>query len=204
MTVKWIHYLVIGLEIERKTAPPFEQWEGEIRVTETMRFSAPWHRGDLYLKGEEWYGEDRATSVFDPMLHDVKTWQNNASVCRRIQLSRRREELSYSHHAEVSPLEPAQQDTYLQLAVDNLLSVRQLREKIRADLGDDDVRFRTRPFDERAQDLADKGERLAEEISRKLPVAGEDAAAVLTEGVEKFREAARLLAEARSSERMAA
>ena len=104
----WFKVTAVGLDITRKTKPPFEQWESEVVIAELRRKSEPWWRGDLYLKGEEWYGENKATSIFDPLTMDVKTWQNNASICRRIERSRRREELTFSHHAEVAYSEPEQ------------------------------------------------------------------------------------------------
>ena len=169
----WFKVTAVGLNITRKTKPPFEQWETEVVGSELRRKSEPWWRGDLYLKGEEWYGEDRATSVFDPLTMDVKTWQNNASVCGRIEFSRRREELTYSHHAEVAYLEPDAQDKYLQIAIDNLLSVRKLRDLIAS--GGEDVAFATKPLNQRADALAKKVGSLVDDVERDLPTMGHDA-----------------------------
>jgi len=187
----WFKVTSVGLNITRKTKPPFEQWESEVVISELRRKSEPWWRGDLYLRGEEWYGEDKATSIFDPLTMDVKTWQNNASICRRIDLSRRREELTYSHHAEVAYLEPEQfakesphlakltseglQDHYLALAIENGLSIRKLRDAINADKGHEGVSFEVGALNERADALAKKVGSLISNVKKDLPTMGHDA-----------------------------
>jgi len=145
--VKWVNYKDRSLEITRKTAPKFEEWALLMATFNTMNESGSFWRGDLYNLGEEWYGEDMASSIFDDEKWNLKTWQNNASVCRCVPSSRRRESLSFSHHAEVAYLEPIQfedpprattgelQTYYLEVAVANRLSIRQLRDKIKEDRG---------------------------------------------------------------------
>ena len=191
----WFKVTAVGLDITRKTKPPFEQWESEVVIAELRRKSEPWWRGDLYLKGEEWYGENKATSIFDPLTMDVKTWQNNASICRRIERSRRREELTFSHHAEVAYLEadqfpegsalaemndaPRMQDYYLAMAIENGLSVRALRDKINADKGRETISFEVDEFDERAKKLAEKVAALIEKVEFAWPMMGQDTIAYL-------------------------
>jgi len=143
--ISWIDYQDRSLNITRKTKPKFEEWASLMATFNQMAESSPFWRGDLYLKGEEWYGVDVATSIFEPDKWRLKTWQNNASICSFIEATRRREELSYSHHAEVAYLKPTQfkdpprattgelQSYYLQIAIDNHLSVRKLRDKIKFD-----------------------------------------------------------------------
>lgn len=206
----WFKPTAVGLNITRKTKPPFEQWESEVVVAELRRKNEPWWRGDLYLKGEEWYGEDQATSVFDPLTMDVKTWQNNASVCGRIEISRRREELTYSHHAEVAYLEPDQfpadsalrkmndasrlQDYYLALAIENGLAVRKLRDKINADKGRENVSFEVGEFHERAQALAKKAGALIEAVEFAWPTMGQESVAYLLTAHDSLDAAAEELA----------
>ena len=187
----WFKVTPVGLNITRKSKPPFEQWETEVVGSELRRKSEPWWRGDLYLKGSEWYGEDRASSVFDPLTMDVKTWINNAAVCSRIEKPRRRENLTYSHHVEVAYLEPEQfpedsalakmndtarmQDYYLQKAIDNLLSVRALRDLINDHKGKKKVEFEIGEFNERADKLAKKVGKLIDEVEFAWPTMGKDA-----------------------------
>lgn len=189
--VPWAKYEPRELRIKRKTPPNFEQWASLMFTFNTMAQSSPFWRGDLYLKGEEWFGEDRATSIFEPGPWNLKTWQNNASVCRHVEPSRRREELSYSHHAEVAYLDPALQEQYLQTAIDNMLNVRQLRELVRSEQGDanedrgEDVEFETRGLGEFLKGEADK-------IERRLNEASGEIRALMTTAVESLRDAHKL------------
>ena len=161
---RWMVFKVRGLEIKRETKPPFEQWEEAINGFDQSLQSSPFWRGDLFLKGTEWYGDTKATSIFDPLITNVKTWQNNASICRRISGSRRREALSYSHHAAVAYVNPEHftkksldlsrktpeqlQDHYLDVATSNGLSVRKLEALIRSDKNDEgeEINFQKRPL----------------------------------------------------------
>lgn len=172
---KWMTFKSRGLEIKRKTKPPFEQWEEAIGGFDQSMQSSPFWRGDLFNKGMEWYGDTKSTSIFDPSLTNIKTWQNNASVCRRIPYESRRRELSYSHHAEVAYLEEAaDQDRYLQIAIDNVLSVRQLRELIRDDTGEE-VKFNKRPLDifleQESQKIANRKEEAAGDVYNLMQTA---------------------------------
>lgn len=154
---KWMIFKPRELEIKRKTSPPFEQWTESIGGFDQQLQSAPFWRGDLFNKGLEWYGDAKATSIFDPLTTNVKTWQNNASICRRVEAPRRREELSYSHHAEVAYLkDESAQDRYLQIAIDNMLSVRKLRELIRSEEEGEEINFRKRPLDKFLEQEANK------------------------------------------------
>ncbi len=171
----WVKYEERALIITRKTAPPFNQWAETMAAFNKLHESGGFYRGDLYLAGEQWYGENKATSIFEPTTWSVKTFQNNASVCRRIDASRRRDELSYSHHAEVAYLEEADdQDRYLQIAIDNVLGVRQLRELIRDDTGEE-VKFNKRPLDifleQESQKIANRQEEAAGDVYNLMQTA---------------------------------
>lgn len=178
--VTWINYHPRGLTFTRKTAPPIEEWQRIALGMDVQIDSDAFWRADLMIIGIIWYGEDAATAIIDDEHGTAKTWSNNLSVGRRIPpdginddleldpdyKSRRRDELSYSHHAEVAymasyletyfKMKPTQdeiaqyQSKYLAMAVDKGLKVRQLREKIRHDLlgeGEDptgdEVQFQT-------------------------------------------------------------
>jgi hypothetical protein len=64
--------------------------------------------------------------------YDVKTLRNIAYVAKRFDLSRRRDKLGWSHHAEVAALEPHEQDRWLDRAVADHLSVADLRTELRS------------------------------------------------------------------------
>lgn len=149
--ITWAKYHKRSLEITRKTAPPFGEFEKMVLGMDQEIESSPFWRGDLYNQGLTWYKDDQVHQLFGPRTA-WKTWQNNASVCGRVDPSRRREDIecTYSHHAEVAYLAPKDfidpdlagmtsaqlQDYYLQLTIDNHLTVTQLRAKIKYDKGE--------------------------------------------------------------------
>ena len=54
--------------------------------------------------------------------YDIKALQNIKSIADKVESSRRREDLSFSHHTEVASLPPEKQEAFLQKAVDEKLS----------------------------------------------------------------------------------
>jgi hypothetical protein len=138
----------VQLVVKRKTPPAFATWEEAFLGMDVQIGSVAYWRGDLMTWGSFWYGDTRATSVVDPAYGTVKTWENNLAVCSRVppdrlvnvdgQLhydpkakTRRRRELRYSHTAEVAYLDADEQARFLNMAVENNLSVRQLRQLVK-------------------------------------------------------------------------
>jgi hypothetical protein len=99
-----------------------------------------WCWGDWLANGEIVYGETYAQYASISGKAE-KTLQNIVYVCRAVEPSRRRENLSFGHHAAVASLEPNKQSQYLQIAEDNGWSVRELRECIKEDNGDDEPEY---------------------------------------------------------------
>lgn len=62
--------------------------------------------------------------------YEVSSLDNMASVCRRVPISLRNENLTFNHHVAVAKLDTNNQKKYLQAAVDEGLSVRALRERV--------------------------------------------------------------------------
>lgn len=83
-------------------------WIGDFLVEAELR-------GGLY---------EQACALFNRAPH---TLINIASVCRQIEPSRRRDLLTFSHHAEVAKLDPDVQVTVLERAERERLSVRETR-----------------------------------------------------------------------------
>jgi hypothetical protein len=109
---------------------PFSDWIEHGRKLGLMGRSAGWWVGDWLNYGNAVYGERyvRASRITG---YDVQTLMNMAYVASRFDASRRREPLSWSHHAEVSALAPEQQDALLARAEGERLSVRDLRDEVR-------------------------------------------------------------------------
>lgn len=89
--------------------------------------------GDLLAFGDKHFHETYA-NVIDATreymrlsINKLKRWEWVAS---RVEPSRRREVLSLEHHAEVAPLAAEKQDHYLQLAIDEAMTVKELRSMI--------------------------------------------------------------------------
>jgi hypothetical protein len=76
-----------------------------------------WWVGDYWIYGEKNYG-DRKAIVDDPNWQgpSFQTCANAASVCRAFETSRRREVLSFGHHAEVAALDVKEADQLLDWA----------------------------------------------------------------------------------------
>jgi len=64
------------------------------------------------------------TGIDKNYLRDVKYVADN------VELSLRNDNLSFSHHREVASLPPEKQELFLQKAVDEKLSVRELRDDL--------------------------------------------------------------------------
>lgn len=85
-----------------------------------------WWIGDWLRYGNLRYGEkySRATQITG---YDVKTLRNMVYVASRFDISRRRSNLSWSHHAVVAALSPEEQERWLELSDRERMSVRCLR-----------------------------------------------------------------------------
>jgi hypothetical protein len=109
---------------------PFDEWVDQGRRLGMMGRTAGWWVGDWLLFGNLAYGERyaRAARITG---YDVQTLMNMVYVASRFETSRRRETLSWSHHAELAALAPDEQDRWLDQAEADRLSVKCLRDGLR-------------------------------------------------------------------------
>lgn len=107
------------------------QWTEVGRRLGTMGRCSQWWLGDWVRYGVSKWGE-KYKAAARITGYDGHSLRNMAYVASRFDLSRRRDKLSFSHHAEVSALPPAEQDSWLALAGDRKLSVGDLRVELRA------------------------------------------------------------------------
>lgn len=84
-----------------------------------------WLRYATTRWGEKYVEAAKITGV------DAKTLRNIAYVASRFDLSRRRDNLTWTHHAEVAALEPDKQDEWLDRAIHDRLSATDLRLELR-------------------------------------------------------------------------
>jgi hypothetical protein len=89
-----------------------------------------WWIGDWLRYGTVRYG-DRYGPAARVTGYDVQTLMNMAYVAGRFDMSRRRDSLSFSHHAELAGLPPEEQDLWLDRTEAGGLSVRSLRSELR-------------------------------------------------------------------------
>jgi hypothetical protein len=119
----------LGLEFDPGTS--FETWKGlGLRIAKRAD-TTTWWLADWVAFGEGRFGE-RYRAAVDATGLDYQTLRNYAVVARRFEVSRRRDKLSFQHHAEVSALPEADQEHWLDLAAANGWSRTELRKQLRA------------------------------------------------------------------------
>jgi N6-adenosine-specific RNA methylase IME4 len=80
--------------------------------------SVMWWIGDWWIYGQHRYGDRKAiVTALDWSGPDFQTCMNAGTVCRKFTTSRRREVLSFKHHAVVAALPPADADRLLDAAM---------------------------------------------------------------------------------------
>lgn len=107
-----------------------EEWQRYGTRLGAMSKSTNWWLGDWVRFGLR-YLDQRYDQICRVTGYDEQTLMNMAYVAKNFPAPRRRENLSWSHHAELAPLPPDEQDRWLDLAAAQKLSVRQLRAKVR-------------------------------------------------------------------------
>jgi hypothetical protein len=101
------------------------------RLSRIVRCSQ-WWLGDWIRYGTANYGE-KYTAAAKLTGYDVHSLRNMSYVASRFsEVSRRRDDLSWSHHAELAALSESEQDHWLERAVQERLSVADLRVELRA------------------------------------------------------------------------
>lgn len=89
-----------------------------------------WWLGDWLRYGSSRWGE-KYKEAARITGYDVHTLRNIAYVAGQIEASRRRDNLTWSHHAEICALAPEQQDKWLDVASEQRMSVADLRMELR-------------------------------------------------------------------------
>lgn len=106
------HYEMIG------------RWLGQVRDT------SAWWLADYLIFGEGIYGEKYSQAV-EATGRSIRTLQNYAYIGGAVAKSRRRADLSFSHHGEVAKLEAAEQVKWLSRSAAEGWSVETLRHELR-------------------------------------------------------------------------
>jgi hypothetical protein len=106
------------------------QWVADGQRLGAIGRGVNWWLGDWLRFGNLKFGERyvRASRITG---YDVQTLMNMVYVATRFDSDRRRERLSWSHHAELAALGPEEQEEWLTRAENERLSVRDLRAELR-------------------------------------------------------------------------
>jgi N6-adenosine-specific RNA methylase IME4 len=111
-------------------APTFEEWRDAGKFLRYAEGAVHWWIGDWLNYGERAYGEKYAGAV-EATGFEYVTLGHDKWVAASIEFCRRRQNLSWSHHAEVAALEPDEQDAILSQADGGSWNRAQLREAVR-------------------------------------------------------------------------
>ncbi|MEV7543504.1 LmbU family transcriptional regulator [Streptomyces sp. NPDC089915] len=113
---------------------PERSWEQIGTNLRELGNSSAWWLADWLRFGEATYGWRRYKEAIERTGLDYQTLRNYAWVARRFDHHRRRDGLSFAHHAEVARLAPPEQDYWLRKAEQQKWSRNELRRAVRASL----------------------------------------------------------------------
>jgi hypothetical protein len=106
----------------------FDAWMGVGRRLAEISNASAWWLGDWLVYGHRTYGQ-RYKIALEATSLDYQTLRNYAWVARRFEVCRRREGLSFQHHAEVAALPEAEQELWLNRAESRGWSRNELRRR---------------------------------------------------------------------------
>jgi N6-adenosine-specific RNA methylase IME4 len=110
---------VIGWELPADLSEA--EWCAAGQMLGRIEHSVSWWIGDWWAFGEASYGERKAIVAADDWDGPAyQTCRNAASVAGKFELSRRRDDLSFAHHAEVAALPPDKADRLLDWAEETI------------------------------------------------------------------------------------
>jgi hypothetical protein len=131
----WCKRTIVGLTIVGK--PTVQQWLDAFETLDKTGKGHQWWIGDHLNQGEELYPEEWAQAI-DPVEEQKRenegkgeTYRQYKQVAFRIDAGRRRPNLYFGHHHAVAYMEVEEQEHWLELAIEENLSVDKLRKKIR-------------------------------------------------------------------------
>jgi hypothetical protein len=118
----------VGLDIPADLR--YDRWERAGYQLAGIVESSAWCLGDWLVYGKQRFA-DRYQRAIQAASLDYQTLRNYAWVARRFEMNRRRENLSFQHHAEVASLPVAEQDHWLECAEKYGWTRNQLRRQVR-------------------------------------------------------------------------
>jgi hypothetical protein len=140
-------YTPVGLRLPASLS--FARWQALGRRIGSIANASSWWLGDWAVYGEGSYGEKYKQAIAVTGL-DYQTLRNYAWVAGRFDLSRRRDNLSFAHHAEVAALPEQAQEEWLELAERSSWSRNELRARLK---DEQDARIATHVEQTRVEQL---------------------------------------------------
>jgi hypothetical protein len=116
----------------------FHRWEQAGHQLISFAESTAWWIADWLAYGESSF-HDRYREAVERTSLSYQTLRNYVWIARRFDLSRRRDNLSFGHHAEVAALDRPEQDYWLRKAEEFGWSRNQLRSNVKASLKERNV-----------------------------------------------------------------
>jgi hypothetical protein len=107
----------------------FEEWQDVGKRLKAARSTIHWMLGDWLNYGERRWGEVY-TQALEDTPYAYQTLRNDKYVAGQIEMSRRRDKLSWSHHEAVADMEPEEQDKLLDVAETLKLNRDEFRKEI--------------------------------------------------------------------------
>lgn len=132
-TGHWLQSTRTSVHFDPRT--PYQLWAHVGAKIAVYANAAPWWLGDWLAFGRMKYGRRYRDAVATTGL-DYQTLRNYAVVARRFEHSRRRDDLSFQHHAELCSLSDEAQDRWLEQAARHGWSRNELRRHVRLELRD--------------------------------------------------------------------
>jgi hypothetical protein len=117
-------------ELSLPTGMSFDSWWALGSKIFLIANCSTWWIGDWLVYGEQTYSDRYEQALTDTSL-GYQTLRNYAWVVRKFPVSRRRDTLSFGHHAEVAALPGDEQDAWLARAEQSNWSRNQLRRELR-------------------------------------------------------------------------
>jgi len=118
-----------------------EEWMDVFKALKQVEGCVQFWIGDcLAYRQQKWgmYDDIAEETGYDKQaLRDIKY------VAQNVESSRRNDNLSFTHHREVASLPPEKQELFLNMAVEDKLSVRDLRNKIKKEKRNDEARHQS-------------------------------------------------------------
>lgn len=108
----------------------FGEWTRLGVSLQAIESGIQWVLGDWINYGESAFGEKYSQAI-ETTGYTYQSLADIAYVCQRVTISRRRENLRFSHHREVAALDPSEQDALLDAAERGHWSVQKVREAVK-------------------------------------------------------------------------